>query len=166
MTQLARTEPHGACPLEEIERVVDYVCEHLEIGRSVMKIFAEDGEEEGLCNYSTFNRWQREHSWIQERISSAREIGQTALVEQMVDIADNDKDPKRARVRIYAREKQAQMLSPKRFGAKVDITSDGEKIEGPVINNDNRMQALILKALARKEAGISNYDLGKQLMED
>jgi hypothetical protein len=166
---------------EERARIVDYVCEELANGRALTKILAEDGEKQALCSIAVFIRWQRNDEDIRSQVERARELGVESIVDEIIEIADNanadayieiDKDGRsfakidgeaiqRSKLRVYAREKYAQMVAPRRYGAKLDVTSAGEKLEAPktAVLVDNRVQSLLAVALDRKAKTPSIEDL-------
>lgn len=88
----------------------------------------------------------------------ARELGFERIIgEELIDIADNredDSDPQSRRVRIWAREKAAAMLHPRRFGNTIDVTSGGKPLPAPqsVTLVDNRIQSVLMLVQQRKEA--------------
>lgn len=155
---------------EERERIVAHICEQLAVPRSLAKICAED---EGMPSASTVCHWQVQEPLIQQRLERAREAGATTLLEEIVEIADQpagdvyiaydakgkpyakiDGDAiQRSRLRVYARERYAQLIAPKMYGQKLDVTSGGEKLPAPAAAQDSRLDALILLAAHRKALG-------------
>lgn len=155
----------------EKEAIVDHVCEQLINKRFVTSILRED---EGMPGAATFTSWLAESEVFQSKVARAREAGVEAHLEDMISIADEasddaevayDKNGKayvrmdgvsvaRAKLMIYAREKAAQMLAPRRFGQKLDVTSDGKALPAPTQNTlvvaDNRVQSLIAIAAHNK----------------
>lgn len=142
---------------DEKRRIADHILAEVSLGRSVSKIFEEEGDAERLCSPATWYRWLVGDQSLRDELASAREAGCEKLVEEMVTIADDktgDPDAQSRRVRIYAREKAAQMLAPRRFGQKLDVTSGGKPIEGPksVTLIDNRIQSVLMLVQQRKDA--------------
>lgn len=145
----------------ERKRITDYVCEQIVNRRPMYKVFQEDREKAKLCAFSTFNGWLVAFPGeVMEKVARAREAAATSYVEDIVQIADGkddepSADPNMRKVRIYAREKAAAMIAPRRFGQKLDVTSDGKALPAPQTNvtvlNDNRVQTLIALAAQRKE---------------
>lgn len=138
---------------DEKRRIADHVLAHLSLGRPLSKIFKEDAASASLCAEATWYRWVRDDQSLREEVAQAREQGMERLVEEMVEISDDkQEDPQSRRVRVYAREKAAQMLSPKRFGQKLDVTSGGKPIEAPksVTLIDNRIQSVLMLVQQRK----------------
>jgi hypothetical protein len=143
----------------ERRRITEYVCSQVAEKRPLYKVFAEDGEREKLCSLAQFNRWLVNFpDEVRDKVAQARELAFEAHIEEMIEIADDkqsDPDPSSRKVRIYAREKAAAMIAPRRFGQKLDVTSDGKALPAPQTNvtmvSDNRVQTLIALAAQRKE---------------
>lgn len=157
---------------EEKERIVDYVCDELVKKRSLFSILGEDA---GMPSYATFMKWQRDSETISQQVAHAREAALEAIIEEIIEISDADAgdayiytDPKtgkqwakidgdcvqRAKLRVYAREKVAQMLAPRRFGVqRMDVTSDGKQIsnETNVTLVENRVASILMVAQRRIE---------------
>jgi hypothetical protein len=141
---------------EERTRIASHVLEQLALGRSTKKIFDEDGAKEALCARSCWNSWLLNDQSLEDSVARARRIGLSAIVEEMVEIADDktgDTDAQSRRVRIYARERMAAMLAPAVFGQKLDVTSGGKPLEAPknVTHIDNRIQSVLMLVQQRKD---------------
>jgi hypothetical protein len=137
------------------EAAIAHVIEQIALGRPVTEIFAKDRAElEGKCSIATWGRWIAQDQALREEVERARELGCERLVEEMITIADDrtgDTDPQSRRVRIYAREKAAQMLAPRRFGPRVDVTSGGKALPAPSVTLiDNRIQSVLMLVQQRK----------------
>ena len=146
---------------EQREQIVDHVCDQIAQKRTLYKVLAEDAN---LPSLSSFLKWQSEDRELLEKVERAREHAASAYVAEMVDIADDredDPDASSRKVRIYAREKAAQMIAPRRYGAKLDVTSAGEKLEAPVttVLVDNRVQSLLAIANEAKRTDAIKRDL-------
>jgi hypothetical protein len=132
---------------KERERIEQHILSQIALGRTLSKIIDEDRKEHGLPHISTWISWQVESEELHEKVARAREHGAERLVEEMVTISDDkagDPDAQSRRVRIYAREKAAAMLAPRRFGQKLDVTSDGKALPAANVTiNDNRIQSLL-----------------------
>ena len=162
---------------EDRDRIAEHICNELANKRFISSILRED---EGMPSPAQWARWLAEDTpdaeVLREKVARAREAGVEAHLEDMIAIADDatgdaevaydaqgkayvkmDGDNvQRAKTRIYAREKMAQMLTPRRFGQKLDVTSDGKALPAPQVNvtqlADNRVQTLIALAAQRKAA--------------
>lgn len=156
---------------EEREAIIQHICEEIAKKRSVFRILEED---EGMPRYATLMRWRAQSETVREQLTQAREDALEAVIEEIIEISDDakhdaylkhDKNGKpyaaidgdcvqRAKLRVYAREKVAQMLAPRRFGVqRMDVTSGGEKIsnETNVTLVENRVASILMVAQRRIE---------------
>lgn len=129
-------------------KIRDHVLEELSKGRSLSSICDED---EGVCSYATWMRWELADEELCESVARAREAGATKLLEEIIDIADDkSEDANSRKVRIYAREKYAAMIAPRRFGQRLDVTSGGERLPSPVQADHTKIDALLALAMQRR----------------
>lgn len=133
--------------------VVERICASVAAGTSVTRSMQM---LDGMPHPNTFWRWMMVDDWIGEKVARAREAGVEALLEMAMDIANTPKEGveteeiaandaeieeggtiikvKRSdmiahrRLQIDTIHKRAQMIAPRKYGAKLDLTSDGEKI--------------------------------------
>lgn len=157
---------HAYSP-EEKAKIVEHVVAEMSSGRALSRIMAED---EGMPSHATFWRWHFEDPDIQDRVARAREAGVEAIMQEVVEIADNanadtyieqtERGPRaridgeaiaRSKLRVETRFKYAQMVAPRKYGVKVDVTSGNEPLPAPqaAVMVDARMQSLIAIALQR-----------------
>jgi hypothetical protein len=110
--------------------IVDHVVTQLCTGRSINRILKED---DFMPSSAAFYGWLFGDAELMEKVERAREFGAAALIDEIVDIADheNKTDTNRAKLRVYAREKQAAMIAPRRYGPKLDLTSGRKALEAP-----------------------------------
>lgn len=129
--------------LKERARIVAHVLAELSGGRAVSRILCED---ERMPDPATFWRWHLDDVSLREKVARARENGVEALMDETIGIADNaqgdwrrskDDDDEmefapdhvqRAKLRIHARHQYAQMIAPRKYGPKLDLTSDGKAL--------------------------------------
>ena len=81
--------------------------------------------------YETIRRWLRDNTYPEFSVRYARAHEEKAEVmgDDIIVIADNATiDPNDKRVRIDARKWLMGKLKPKKYGDKLDIVSDGEKL--------------------------------------
>lgn len=129
-------------------KIIAHVLVEVASGRYVSRIIAED---DGMPDQATFWRWHFE-DWndLRGKLADARAQGVEALLDECGEIADdgtndyalkpkkNEDDPDeyafdrenvlRSKLRVETRIKMAQMLKPKTYGPKLDLTSGGEKL--------------------------------------
>jgi hypothetical protein len=137
--------------------LADAMCQRLAEGESARSIC----RDESMPALSTFFKWLREHKEFSDQYAIAKEESADALVEDMLDIADNqvgnpvivDGEPLmeegkivkavdnssvgHARLRVDTRKWAASKLKPKKYGDKVtqELTgSDGGPIQTTHIN--------------------------------
>lgn len=148
----------GGRPSSYRQDVADKLCALLSIGQSLRTACRDDD----MPAVATVFNWFRSHPEFLEQYTRAKEESADALIEEMMDIADdgtNDwttkegKDGKvytavdheninRSRLRVDTRKWVASKLKPKKYGDKVDVTSDGQKLDAGVVilpaKNDDR----------------------------
>ena len=138
----------GGRPTKYSLELSDRICEMLARGKSMRTVAKEDWSP----SIATMFMWLRTNDKFSEQYEKAKEESADALVEEMLDIADdgsNDymesigKDGKtytkinaehvqRSRLRVDARKWISSKLKPKRYGDKLDVTSDGKALPTPI----------------------------------
>lgn len=103
---------------EIVQAILDHV-----IARGSVKSFCQ---KPGTPTEKSVYRWLRDNPDFQEGMAHAREMQADAFVDEMIDIADNEPDPQKARNRISARQWVAEKLKPKKYGSKMGVTHDGD----------------------------------------
>ena len=99
---------------------------------------------------STFLLWVNGDSSLAEQYAQAREIGLEAMAHDILDIADEGRndtyvDDKgnvqvdtdviaRSRLRVDSRKWLLSKLLPKKYGEKLDLTSDGKQLPQVTVN--------------------------------
>jgi len=143
---------------EERAEIIAFVLVQVASGIFVSRVFKKyettfNGVK--LPAVSTFWRWifeddslpqiasapgQRVSEGLSDKLAQARAHGVEALLDECIDIADEaaqdieDGAPRsevvqRSRLRVDTRIKLAQMLKPKTYSPKLDVTTGGEKIQ-------------------------------------
>lgn len=79
-------------------------------------------DQPGTPNKATVLRWLASNRDFSDQYARAREAGADSHLDDIVDIADTDPDPKRARVRIDARKWVASKLAPRKYGDRLDLS--------------------------------------------
>lgn len=156
---------------EEKAKIQDHVLREISLGRALSKILIED---EGMCSSPTWYAWEQNDEELLSKVVRAREVGAQHLLEETLEIADtHEKGIVRTikpdgtieereedmlghrKLRIETRHKYAQMIAPRRFGTKVDLTTNGKELPAPVnttINMvDARIQSILMMAMQAKE---------------
>jgi transposase-like protein len=132
-------------PTTYTSELTDNICERLAAGESMRSV----SRDEDMPAMSTLFKWLREHKEFSEQYAKAKEESADALVEDMLDIADNqveqplivDGQPvkadgktvmikdgpsvQHARLRVDTRKWAASKLKPKKYGDKLDLNHGG-----------------------------------------
>lgn len=149
-------------PTEYNPETIDAICELLAIGWSVRRI-CEYGEQETgvkMPGLRTFYSWLREHKEFQHQYARAKDDGVEAEIEDAKDIADDGRNDwmeiydksgaivgwrvngeavQRSKLRVDLIKWKASKLKPKKYGDKLDLTSQGGKLEAaPLIVSNIR----------------------------
>jgi hypothetical protein len=135
----------GGRPTKYTQELADYICERLACGES-MRSVCRDAD---LPAVSSVFKWIREDAEFSSQYAKAKEESADALIEDMLDIADNgvndymenlDADGKcvgyrlngeflqRSKLRVDVRKWAASKLKPKKYGDKTQVdntSSDG-----------------------------------------
>lgn len=150
-------------PTDYSQELADKICEQLASGDSMRTVAKSDG----MPAMATMFRWLREKPEFREQYAKAKEEAADAYAEEMMDIADdasndwmvrhgkddqeswqlNGEHVQRSRLRIDTRKWIASKLKPKKYGDKIDMTSDGEKL-GVALSAEQADQ--LIKARARR----------------
>jgi len=135
----------GGRPSKYTPELVEEIAERLSKGEPLAQIC----RDEGMPHAETVRNWQKAIPEVFLVVARAREDGFDAIAIDCLNIADdNGKDTRvledgrevtdndvvqRARLRIETRLKLLACWDPKRYGAKIDHTSGGEKIPVPIV---------------------------------
>ena len=130
-------------PEDEKQRIIAHILEELATGRPVSRTCRED---EGICDAKTFWRWYFNDEALRQKVADARASGIEAKMDEAMDVAESPmvgeivtvEGEKRTvktedmlghrRLVVDTIHKQAQMLKPKTYGPKLDLTSDGKAL--------------------------------------
>lgn len=129
-------------------------------------------KRKGMPSSSTFFIWIDEDDSLSKRYARAKEVMVEALADEMLEIADDgsndymtivkgDKEynvenkevTNRSRLRVDTRKFLLSKVLPKKYGDRLDITSDGDKVSGsiPLVLEDGRSYEDLLKELKTDE---------------
>ncbi len=120
------------------DEVAAEICRRLMNGESLRAICGTDNMPER----ATVHAWlaDGEHKDFLDQYARAREVQADAYADDIVFEADQafDKDSAAAaKVKVDARKWVASKLKPKRYGDKLDVTSDGKALPQPILRLDN-----------------------------
>lgn len=129
-------------PSKYSHEICDYICEQLATSNRSLRSICQD---EGIPNIGTVLRWlsESDKEEFHKQYARAKEQQADFLAEEILEIADytakdtieTEKGPiedkewvNRSRLRVDARKWVASKLKPKKYGDKIDVTSQGDKI--------------------------------------
>lgn len=133
------------------QKVADEICERISVGETLQSIC----RDERMPAWRTVYDWMDKHDDFAASIAHARELGYDAIAEEALRIADTpmegqkvvtDKNGKRVekddmlghrKLQIETRLKLLAKWSPKKYGDRMDVTSDGKAIPAPIIRLAN-----------------------------
>lgn len=137
-------------PSEFTQELADKICEQLAIGYS-MRTVAKDPE---LPSIETIFKWMRTNEIFLKQYTRAKQEAADAMAEELLDISDdgtndfmeddynkgrtpgytvNGENIQRSKLRVDTRKWLMAKMKPRTYGDKLDVVSDGEKLEGLVI---------------------------------
>jgi hypothetical protein len=127
------------------QELADKICHRIAEGASIRTVCAPDD----MPAISTFFKWIREHEEFSKQYARATEERTEAMSEELLDIADdgsndlmtvvkgdksyeleNKEVTNRSRLRVDTRKWLMSKMKPKKYGDKLDVTSDGKAIKG------------------------------------
>lgn len=148
--QTKRALPRAKRPTKALDRekAIPVILAGVAAGTALDVVLKDDPT---LPSPSTFWRWHMDDKDLRDNLARAREIGVEVHMDEALAIADTpmpgtvvtrklDKDGKEydevrtedmlghRKLMIDTRIKRAQMIAPRKYGPKLDLTSDGEKV--------------------------------------
>ena len=131
---------------EEIEKVFEEILEYIEDGKSLRSIL----KASDMPSSRTFFKWIDDDKEKVKRYSRAMEIRADSIFEDILEIADDGTNDfmtitkgdveynvedrevtNRSRLRVDARKFFLSKVLPKKYGDKLDLTSDGDALQAP-----------------------------------
>ena len=115
-------------PSKFSQALADRICEELANGKSLRTVC----KGKDMPSPLTVRRWLAKDETFRTQYAQAREEQADFHADELIEIADTEPDPNRARVRIDARKWVASKLRPKVYGERVtaEVTGkDGGAIE-------------------------------------
>lgn len=164
----ATGRPRGR-PSDYTPELVDRICAELACGKSIRTVCKADD----MPSVQTIFSWLRLKPEFLDRYARAKNEAADALVEEMLDIADDgsndwmevhDKDGacigykvngehvQRSRLRVDSRKWIASKLKPKKYGDSVDL-NHGVQPNDPLADMLRAIQGTALKPIAQIEDG-------------
>lgn len=104
-------------------------------------------KEKGMPSHATVHVWLEANKSFQDKYARARLNQADWYADKITDIANavlqGRYKPENARVAIDALKWTASKLKPKKYGDRLDLTSEGEKIEPLIIYRPEKLPNII-----------------------
>jgi len=107
------------------EELALVICSRIEDGESLRKICLDDT----MPNRSSVNKWLSENKDFSDQYARACVVRRENKFDEMYTVAEQTEDVPRARLLVDVLKWQLSKEEPKKYGDKLDMTSNGEKIE-------------------------------------
>lgn len=120
------------------EELAAEICERIASGKSLRKVC----EADDMPSISAVTKWLNSKPDFVAQYARARDGQADTYAGEIVEIADTEPDPNKARVRIDARKWVAARLAPKKYGDKIAHTGGDE--------GDNPIRAVLIDAIGAK----------------
>ena len=120
----------GGRPCEYTEETAEKLCEKLAQGISLRTACKADD----MPDCSTVFSWMRKFPEFHKRYEEAKQESSDAMSEDIMEIADDEtKDVQRARLQVDTRKWLMAKMKPKKYGEKVDMTTNGKDMPTPIL---------------------------------
>jgi hypothetical protein len=126
------------------EQKFEYICIEVENGKALRKVCRD------FMGFEKFYSMINENEVLAKRYARACEARADKIFDDMLSISDNNENDvfiddngidrtnhdviQRSKLMVDTRKWYLSKLAPKKYGDKIDVTSDGEKIAQPIIN--------------------------------
>jgi hypothetical protein len=118
-------------PTKYSETLADDICERIAKGKSLINICTELS-----LSYSQVMVWLKNYTYFTDNYARAREAQADWYADEIISVIDNAKSDRneieRARIKVEALKWVASKLKPKKYGDKLDLTSDGDRVPIPI----------------------------------
>jgi len=129
-------------PTKYTDELALEICTKISGGLSLKKTC----ELEGMPNRLAVHIWlvdgkHKEFAYNYEKACNIRAENMADALEEIADISDKEESPMRSRLRVDTRKWYLSKIMPKKYGDKLDLTSDYKPIQAPLlakINNNVR----------------------------
>lgn len=136
----ARTQsaPIGR-PTKYTDELADLICERISNGESLKSIT----DESAMPSRVTVHAWLIKNQEFLNKYEAARDLQADVYADEMDVIAhDESIDTQRARLIIDTRKWVSSKLKPKKYGDKMDVTSDGKALPTPILGGMSQSDAV------------------------
>lgn len=119
-------------PTKYTPELGDEICERIAQGESLVMICKDDHLPAPKNVYA----WLRAYEDFRNNYVRAREDQADTYADEITYIADTAEDAQKARLQVDARKWVASKLKPKKYGDKIDMTTNGKDLPTPILQLD------------------------------
>jgi len=135
-------------PTTFTQKLADKICAELAMGKSLRTVCSQDGTP-GL---ETIFGWLRTNTEFAEQYARAKQESADAMADEILDISDdghndwmlkrfadqeawvqNGEALQRSRLRVDTRKFLMAKMKPKKYGEKLDLTTNGKDLQTPIL---------------------------------
>lgn len=147
--EVAKSKAVTGRPSTFTQELADRICSQLAMGDSLRTVC----KGEDMPALATVFNWFRNYPSFLEQYTRAKQESADAMAEDILDIADhsaqdiitkssengteyevvNNEVIQRSRLRVETRKWLMAKMKPKKYGDKLDLTSDGEQLPSPIL---------------------------------
>lgn len=120
----------GGRPSSYSQELANEICQRIMAGRPLSKVCHDDD----MPSRDTVHRWLIVHEEFSDKYVRACAIRREYRFETLEDVVDKEEDPARARIKVDVIKWQLSKEEPKKYGDKLDLTSDGKQMPTPIIS--------------------------------
>lgn len=139
----------GGRPTSFTKELGDRICDQLAEGLSLRSVCKADD----MPDKSTVFRWIRDDKEFQDQYARAKREGADAMAEDILDIIDdgtndwmtiqgnrvtNREAIERSKLRFQGRQWLMSKTLPKKYGDKIDMTTNGKDLPTPILGGLSR----------------------------
>src|SRR5688572_33339185 len=111
------------------EKLATDICKQIIDGLSLRKICASDA----MPNRDTIHDWLSKNHIFSDQYAKACKLRRENKFEEIEDIARTEPDVQRARLRVDVIKWQLSKEEPKKYGDKLDMTTNGKDLPTPIL---------------------------------
>lgn len=153
MSSASEKRPKGR-PSDYTQELADEICERLSEGQSLRTVCSDDK----MPSRKTVFSWMRKHPDFLNQYTRAKQESADALAEEILDISDDAEAAIKGtaekkssaiaqayRLRVDTRKFIMAKMKPKKYGEKIDLTTNGKDLPTPImggtsVSTDNNVQ--------------------------
>lgn len=116
-------------PSKYSSMLANEILERISAGESLLSITKEEHMPDRVSVY----RWIEAHEEFRNNYARAKELQAETYEDMMLDTARTEDDVNRARLIVDTMKWTASKLKPKKYGDKVDLTTNGKDLPSPLL---------------------------------